>query len=439
MRRIIPVSFRLAVIPLALCLAHSLAAQDFEQEPISYSKTDPNDRVTRLIEQLQNGEKKLPFDPQFGYLKPLLRELDIPESSQTLVFSKTSLQRQRIAPKTPRALYFNDDTYVGYCQDGEVLEITAVDPQLGAVFYAIDQTDDGRPRIVRETDNCLICHGSSQTKNVPGFVVRSLYVNRTGLPLLSEGTHRIDQTSPIENRWGGWYVTGKHGEQKHLGNLVVETRKVPRDLDLSPNMNLTDLGDRFDKSEYLTPHSDLIALMVLEHQANAHNYITAANYGVRQAMHYQAALNRELKQPEDQLWDSTKSRIKSVCEPLVEYLLFSEEAKLISRMEGTSGFAEEFSKQGPRDSKGRSLRDFDLEKRIFKHPCSYLIYSDHFQQLPAEAKEYVFRRMHEVLTGADKSKAFEHLSDEDRTAIREILLETLPDLPDYWKAAPQES
>src|SRR5690606_38183441 len=142
-----------------------------------------------------------------GYLKPLLEELEISINSQTLVFSKTSLQRQRIAPATPRALYFNDDVYVGYCQDGEVLEIAAVDADLGAVFYAIDQTDDLRPRLVRETDNCLICHGSSQTKNVPGFVLRSLYVNRAGFPLLAEGSHRIDQTSPIADRWGGWYVT----------------------------------------------------------------------------------------------------------------------------------------------------------------------------------------------------------------------------------------
>ena len=416
-------------------MAATASGQDFEQEPISYSKSQPNDRVTRLIDAMQSGEKELPFDEHLGFLKPLLKELEIPESSQTLVFSKTSLQRQRIAPRTPRALYFNDDTYVGYCQEGEVLEITSVDPQLGAVFYVIDQTDDSRPRIVRETDNCLICHGSSQTKNVPGFVVRSLYVNRTGLPLLAEGTHRIDQTSPIADRWGGWYVTGKHGDQKHLGNLVVETRQVPRDLDLSPNMNLTDLGDRFDKSKYLTPHSDIVALMVLEHQADAHNRITAANYGVRQAMHYQTALNRELKQPEGQLWDSTTSRIKSVCEPLVEYMLFSDEAKLTAKMEGTSGFAEEFAQRGPRDSKGRSLRDFDLEKRIFRHPCSYLIYSDHFQKLPAEAKEYVYRRLHEVLTGKDKTKPFDHLSDEDRQAIREILVETLPGLPEYWRAA----
>ena len=435
MRRLAQIAITLAIAAAHLLSSHPCAAQDFEQEPIAYSKAKPNDRVARFIEQLESGEKKLGYDEQLGYLRSLLAELEVPESSQTLVFSKTSLQRQRISPRTPRALYFNDDTYVGYCQDGEVLEIASVDPQLGAVFYAIDQTDDSQARIVRETDNCLICHGSSQTKNVPGFVIRSLYVNRTGLPLLAEGTHRIDQTSPIEQRWGGWYVTGKHGTQKHLGNLVVETRQVPRDLDLSPNMNLIDLGDRFDKSEYLTPHSDIVALMVLEHQADMHNRITAANYGVRQAMHYQEALNRELKQPEDQLWDSTKSRIKSVCEPLVEYLLFSEEAKLTAKMEGTSAFSEEFAERGPRDKKGRSLRDFDLENRLFKHPCSYLIYSEHFQQLPGQAKEYVYRRLHEVLTGEDKTKPFEHLTAEDRTAIREILLETVADLPDYWRSA----
>jgi hypothetical protein len=419
---------------LLICIAACASAQDFEQEPISYSKATPTDRVAKLAAELSAGRKQLTFDSRLGYLKPLLQELDVPESSQTLVFSKTSLQRQRISPRTPRALYFNDDVYVGYCQDGEVLEIAAVDPNLGGTFYVIDQTDDQRPRIVRETDNCLICHGSSQTKNVPGFVVRSLYVNRSGLPLLAEGTHRIDQTSPLEDRWGGWYVTGTHGEQKHLGNLIVETKQVPPDLDLSPHMNQTSLKGRFDEDEYLTPHSDIVALMVLEHQADAHNLITAANFGVRQAMHYQSALNRELNQPEDHLWDSTKSRIKSVCEPLVEYLLFSEEAKLSAKITGTSTFAQDFARRGPHDSKGRSLREFDLERRMFRYPCSYLVYSDHFQHLPTEAKEYVFRRIHEVLTGSDQSKPFAHLSADDRQSIREILLETLPGLPDYWRS-----
>ena len=263
-----------------------------------------------------------------------------------LVFSKTSLQRHRIAPRTPRAIYFSDDVYVGCCQDGDVLEISAVDPQLGTVFYTLDQTAAERPIVQRQTDNCLICHGSSQTKEIPGHVVRSVFANASGLPILSAGTYRIDHTSPLEKRWGGWYVTGTHGEQKHLGNLIVRGRAEPETIDNTAGHNLTSVADRFDTSRYLSPHSDIVALMVLEHQADAHNYLTRANFLTRQAMHYQQSLNRELGEPADHVWDSTKSRIKSANEPLVEYLLFSGEAELTGRIRGTSAFAEEFASAG---------------------------------------------------------------------------------------------
>ena len=426
---------------LGLLAAVPAAAQDFEQAPILYSQRQPNNRVSKLIDRVKSGQTKLAFDEQTGYLRSLLKELDVPVSSQMLVFSKTSLQRHRIAPRSPRALYFNDDTYVGFCQVGDVLEISVADPQLGAVFYTLSQLEEDKEPFVRQTDNCLICHGSSQTKEVPGHVVRSLFVDASGMPLLAAGSTRIDQTVPLEKRWGGWYVTGVHGGQKHLGNLVISGRNVPSNVDNSAGQNVTDLADRIDTSEYLSPHSDIVALMVLEHQTDAHNYITRASFLTRQALHYQESLNKELKEPAGHLWDSTKSRLKSASEPLVEYLFFSGEAKLSGEIRGTSGFAEEFVARGPRDSRGRSLRDFDLKTRMFKYPCSYLVYSDSFAALPKEAKDYVLRRMYEVLTGQDQSQPFAHLSGADRQAILEILCETMPDLPDYWKtpAAAQTS
>jgi hypothetical protein len=199
-------------------------------------------------------------------------------------------------------------------------------------------------------------------------------------------------------------------------------------------MNLTELGDRIKSTDYLSGHSDIVALMVLEHQAEAHNLIARANFLTRQALHYQQALNRELHESEGHVWDSTRSRIKSVGEPLVEYLLFSGEAALTSRIQGTSGFASEFAQRGPRDRQGRSLRDFDLETRLFKFRCSYLIYSPSFRELPGEARDYVLRRMWEVLSGQDESQQFAHLTTNERQAILEILLDTLPDLPNSWRA-----
>jgi hypothetical protein len=399
--------------------------QEFEQEPIRYSQSKPENRVSRLVERIKAGETKLAHEEHFGFLRSLLAELEVPVESQMLVFSKTSLQRHRIAPKTPRALYFNDDVHVGFCQDGDVLEISADDPQLGTVFYTLDQDELLTPNIRRQTDNCLICHGSSQTKEIPGHVVRSVFTDASGLPILSSGSYRIDHTSAIEKRWGGWYVTGTHGDQKHLGNLIVRGKLERDEIDNSAGQNQTCLDGRLETANYLTPHSDIVALMVLEHQADAHNLIARANFLTRQALHYQTSLNRELKEPVDRVWDSTKSRIKSAGEPLVEYLLFSGEAELTAPIRGTSGFAEKFVQVGPRDKQGRSLRDFDLTKRMFRYPCSYLIYSPSFEALPLEVKGYVLRRMREVLSGEDQSEKFSHLSEEDRVAVREILEETL--------------
>lgn len=411
---------------LALALPLGLAAQEFEREPIEYTKRTPNNRVSRLAAELKAQRQQLKFDEKFGYLPGLLDALKVPRSSQMLVFSKTSLQRQRIAPRTPRAIYFSDDMYIGYCHEGDVLEISAVDDDLGAVFYTLDQDADATPRFVRQTDNCLICHGSSSTRGVPGHVVRSVYSDPQGLPILASGSYRTDHTSPFEQRWGGWYVTGTHGEQKHLGNLIVRGRDRPEAADNSAGQNIAALDQWIEPSDYLTPHSDIVALMVLEHQAMAHNLITQANFSTQQALHFDRALSRELGENSAELRVSTKSRIKSVGEPLVECLLFCEEAPLTAKVTGTSAFAAEFAKLGPRDEQGRSLRDFDLTRRMFKYPCSYLIYSASFAALPEPAKDYVVRRMQEILTAKDPGAKYQHLSAADRAAILSILQATHP-------------
>jgi hypothetical protein len=414
-------------------MARTSWAQDFEHEPINYATATPANPISRLQARLDDGSTKLKFDEQCGYLKSVLEELQIPISSQTLVFSKTSLQRHRITPRTPRALYFNDETYIGFCYNGEVLEVSVADPQLGAVFYTLDQEESVQPRLVRQVDNCLLCHGSNHTRGVPGHFIRSVYADGVGFPVLAMGTHRIDHTSPISQRWGGWYVTGTHGDQKHLGNLVVVGKQDREPVDNTAGQNVTDVSSRFKTSAYLSPHSDLIALMVLEHQSEAHNLLTRANFQAREALYSEARLNKELGEPEGHRWESTTTRIRSSCEALVKYLLFCDEAPLTAPLQGTTSFATDFASRGPRDPAGRSLRDFDLQSRIFKYPCSYLIYSPSFDQLPDEARSRVYQRLWDVLSGTDKSKTFAHLSEADRQAIREILIATKPDLPDYWK------
>ena len=420
-------------IPLAVA-DRARADDDFERPPIEYSKSRPNTPIERLQKKIDAGKLELAFHGERGYLPAVLDALGVAKSSQVLVFSKTSMQRHRIGPWAPRALYFTDDLYVGYCRAGQVLEISAVDPQLGAVFYTLDQEKSLRPKFVRKTDACMLCHASSSTRNVPGLTLRSIFPDKSGEAILAMGSVRVDQSTPFDRRWGGWYVTGIHGKQAHLGNVTIVNHggREPRAEALA-GQNVTDLTHRFDTSAYLTPHSDIVALMVLEHQGEGHNLIARAGIQTRLAEYSQAQLNKELGRAADFYSEATQSRIRSVGEPLVRYLLFSEEAKLTDKIAGTSTFAADFAKRGPRDRQGRSLRDFDLEHCLFKYPCSYLVYSDAFAQLPATMKDYVLRQIHLVLTNRNSAREFDHLSRDDRQAILEILRETKPDLPDYWR------
>jgi hypothetical protein len=428
------------LLGLAPLIPSFAPAADIDAAPIRYAKAPADNAVTRLEQRIQSGEVRLDFDDEHGYLRSLLRALNVSESSQMLVFSKTSLQRHRISPKTPRAVYFNDEVYVGFCLRGDVMEVSAVDPQLGAVFYTLDQRRDESPRFRRQTDNCLICHGSSQNQGFPGHLARSLYTDPAGLPILSAGSHRIDYTRPLRERWGGWYVTGTSGRQVHMGNLIVHDKGQADDADLAAGTNVTDLHDRFTVGLYPTPHSDVVALMVMEAQAEGHNRLTRANFLTRLALHEEVEINKALGRPEDYRSEGTASRIKNAGEPLVKCLLFSGEARLTEPVQGTSLFADEFARPGypaqpgrPRDRQGRSLRDLDLKRRLFRYPCSYLIYTAAFNGLPGPVKEYVLRRLWEVLTGQDNSADFAHLSAADRRAILEILRDTKPNLPEYWK------
>jgi hypothetical protein len=421
------------VIAGALAIAGMVRGGDIEAEPINYAKAPVDNAVSRLEQRLATGKATLTHEPGFGYLRSLLRELNVTQSSQMLVFSKTSLQRHRIAPTRPRAIYFGDDVYVGFCQRGDVLEVAAIDPGLGAVFYTLDQKSPDKPRFTRQTDTCTICHGSSANQGLPGNLVRSVYPDADGLPILSAGSHRIDHTSPLEQRWGGWYVTGTSGKQKHLGNLTLQGNPDPDRIDNSKGTNVTDLGGRCNTSAYLTPHSDIVALMLLEHQAEMHNLIGRASLLTRLALYEEASINKALGRPADYRSETTTSRIKSAGEPLVKYMLMSGETRLTERVRGTSGFAEEFSKRGPRDKQGRSLRDLDLQHRLFVYPCSYLIYGQAFDALPTPMKEYVYRRLWEVLSGQDTSEDFRHLAAADRRAILEILRETKSNLPSSWR------
>jgi hypothetical protein len=407
-------------------------ADSFDEAPIGYKTAPVDDPIARLQKKIDTGAVTLSYDDRHGYLPAVLEQLGSPASSQMLVFSKSSFQLDRINPESPRAVYYSDDAYIGWVQGGDVVEVSAVDPQQGAIFYSLDQRKTDRPRFVRRGDACLQCHNSALTQSVPGHLIRSLVTSPEGHLILRAGTHRTDHRSPFEERWGGWYVTGTHGRQRHMGNVVATDKKNPENLDTESGANVTDLSDRVDTTPYLCSGSDIVALMVIEHQATGHNLITFANYRTRIALENQAVIDGMLDEPTKGLSASTRQQIKYAGEKLVRYLLFTDEPALTDPVAGTSTFAKDFVSRGPRDRRGRSLRDLDLNNRLFRYPCSFLIYTEAFDGLPDPMREYVYRRLWEVLTRVDQSDSFEHFSRADRRTILEILRDTKKGLPAYW-------
>jgi hypothetical protein len=434
-----PAALVSALLLAAAVAPAALAQSAYEQAPINYLTAPCDDPVARLAARIERTEVRLDADPKTGYLPSLLKHLDIPVSSQTLVFSKTSFQREAISPATPRALYFDDATYVGWVKGGDVLELASVDPQLGTVFYTLAQPKDPAnarpPKLIRQTHNCLQCHGSGMTRDVPGLLLRSVFPDRAGQPVLSQGTFLVNHATPLENRWGGWYVTGTHGDQRHMGNWCADDEdRAADELKKGPGSNVTSLAGRFDASDYPGAHSDIVALMVMEHQAEGHNLLTRANYQTRLALRDEEAMNAALARGAGERSESTRERIKAACEPLLRYMLFADEQPLSDPVKGTSTFADEFEARGPRDKLGRSLREFDLERRLFKYPLSYLIYSEQFDALPADAKNYLYRRLWDVLRSDDDGGDVEHIRRSTRRRIVEILRDTKQGLPSYWTA-----
>ena len=418
---------------LALLMPDPASADDrFEHAPINYSKSSPDNAVTRLGHELEKGAIKWTRKKHTGYLQPLLEALDVEPDSQTLVFSKTSLQGKLISPRRPRALYFNDQIYVGYVAGSHLMEVSIADPEMGAVFFSFDQNTK---KLKRRVGDCMACHGSSRTGYQPGHLLRSVYPDTDGQPIFRAGSHLTTHESLYEQRWGGWYVSGKHGSLRHMGNALAEVNDED-DITINRNSkaNTTDLGNYFDADLYLTPHSDIVAMMVQDHQVQMHNLLAGANYHTRYALFDQQIIDQALgSNSSKELRPSTLRRITSAGEKLLHYMLFTKEAHQPDNVQGTTLFAKNFSRRGPHDIKGRSLYQLDLKTRLLKHPCSYLIYSDAFDQLPAPMKTYLHRRLWEILNGRDETPEYAGLNPRTNRAILEILLETKTGLPDYWK------
>jgi hypothetical protein len=387
---------------------------EYDQDPIRYSTTEPADPIAVLVKKLAAGETKLAWDDEFGWLPGLLDALKIPRSSQMLVFSKTSLQRKLISPDNPRALYFNDDVYIGYVPGAPLMELSAVDPKLGGVFYTIEQEKVRKPKLSRTSD-CLQCHGGQRSLGVPGHFVRSVPTDPTGELNALEEVRDITQCSPYADRWAGWYVTGTG--PAHRGNLIGEKELARAKEEPQFKGHLPTIEGIVDAKKYLTPRSDYAALMVLEHQAHMHNYIARLNIEARQML----AAYGHVRYMRPQV------------DAFLRHLLFTEEASLSVPVTGDPQFVRDFTAAGPRDGKGRSLRELDLKTRTFKYPCSFLIYSPAFDAMPGEIKAVILQKLHDVLTGKNTEEQFAKIGPEDRKAVLEILRETKKGLPEDWR------
>ncbi len=408
---------------------------EYEEEPHRYFSREMHDDCTQLDQALREGKAVLDLSTSRTMLDSTLKALQLSTATQVLVFSKTSLQRDLISPSTPRAIYFNDETYAGWVPGG-VLELTAMDPEAGPVFYFLNrQRPDRAIPMLDRPDNCMDCHGGSMTGNLPGLMVRSVYPDSSGTPLLQAGTSLTDHTSAIPTRWGGWYVTGQHGVMRHMGNAIAVAADGQVTMDREKGANLRSLAGFFDISRYPRGDSDIVALMMLEHQVAMHNALTAAAYQVRVSMWRQTALRRELGEPATGEYTGSAALVASShVKKVMHCLLYCEEAPMPEGgVEGGPDFQEAFRANRLSAPGGKSLKDFQLLTRLMKYRCSHLIYSRMWEALPERFKDMLYRRLYEILTAPAPPEEFRHLGDSERRDILMILRATMPRLPDYWK------
>lgn len=420
-------AFRLAALrPLLSLLAGSLllapAAQaqlryDSEYPVIGYGKTAPQDAFSKAMQELTASGATLRHDAGGrGYLDALLQLLNIDPSSQVLVWSKTSLKQRFIQPSNPRSLFFNDEVYVGFVPGSSTLEIGAMDPKLGPVFFDLAQNPEAPQPFKQETSRCLRCHDtySMTGGGVPRFMLQSVLAGSDGSIVSHEISEITDTSTPFARRFGGWYVTGTHGTMQTMANYIISSADLIRQPDFASTGNKTSLDEYVNLDGYLRPTSDIVALLVLEHQVEVQNAITRLNYDSRMLLEANP--------------QAGPAELDPLIRPLLDSLFMAHEAPLTDKVAGTSGFREYFEQQGPRDTAGRSLRELDLESRIFRFPLSYLIYSAAIEALPDPVRMRLFAHIRAVLLQENGAVDYPHLNADACAVIAAILQDTYPEV-----------
>lgn len=399
----------------------SLGQKAYESAPINYYDSEAVDKIEEFFANPENFKDWERSEPS-SYLEDFLEAFEIPATSQSLVFSKTSLQASRIRPKNPRAIYFNDEIYVGWVPSGDLLEVSVPSPETGTNFYVVEMDGD-RPKLIRENHDCLQCHGGSFTRDIPGHLVRSVYPDLSGQPIFKAGTRVVDQTTPIHERWGGWLVTGTPLE--HKGNVIYN--ETDTGAEFGSAFTIEDVPD----NGYLSGGSDVVAQLILAHQAKLHTLLADLVLSTRRAFHDQKVMDELLKR-DDPISESTARRIKHASDKVIQYMFFVDEAEIPKIEMADSPFAQAFHTRGPKDSKGRSLYQLRANRRMFRYPFSYIVYTDTFNDLPKEALDYIWPEIERLLDPTTRYEDYRHLTRRDKAAIKEILLETHPSVKEYW-------
>ena len=412
-------SLRPLTILSGILLAASACAEpsfkNFDEPPHNYHTAPLKDRFTKLKTDLESGRIPLDRTGEKAFVVSLLKALDIPATSQMLVFSTTSLQLRFITPRNPRAIFFNDGLYLGYIP-GAKIEILSMDPELGAIFYIFDIPHDSRPIAVERSERCVNCHTREDTGFVPGLVIKSVIPGPTGGSLKTFRREVTGHGIPFAERFGGWYVTGDRGIASEWGNVIgrYEGDNITKSV-VKP-------GQLFDFSKYPVATSDILPQLVHEHQAGFANRVLQAGYRARTALY----LDRNNLTPAHIAELNEQARI------VTHYMLFADEVPLPSGgIEGDAAFKKDFLAKR-RAVQGGSLRDFDLRTRLFRFRCSYMIYSPEFAGLPPAMKQRIYLRLREALSTERPDKEFAYLPPVEKIAIRTILKSTLPDLQPGW-------
>ena len=407
---------------VAVPFAHGQAFNDFPLSPHDYYDRDPTDPMSRLLARVEAGEEDLGSLTGLPLVRRLLKEFDVPASSQVLVFSQTSLQRSLIEPANPRAMWFDEETYLAWMPGGKV-EIISFDPALGGRFFIEEPPEGGEPVRFRQPKRCFGCHGGAATNFLPGLLGRSHFTSESGRRLGRVKSHdRTSHEVPLEERWGGYFVTGAPKSMTHMGNVFAVREGGSVTLDRAGERDPT---IHFDSAKYPHPGSNVLPLMIFDHQIEAHNLLMEARYRYRHFRYVaeQGEVPGRVREGRDRLF-----------EKLVRYLLFADEASLAGHeMQPDPAFERDFLAERKTSEEGLSLRDFDLETRLFRHRLSYMIHSRTFAEAPAGMKRLVYDRLWEILSPADPPEGWDYFDPGERERIVSILRATKDDLPAEWR------